>query len=187
MPTNLRNVANVYSDEALSHSSVFGWFERFKDRREDLQDDPSSRHPSTSQNADTIANVREIVTRDCLLTLRMMPDELNINKKTIRQIIPEDLQKRKICTKFVPHSLMDEQKQQRLTSCQDFIQTCQDNPNFLDCIVTGDESWVFQYDPETKRQSMQWFSKSSLKPRKFCLQKSKIKTMVITFFDRQTV
>jgi hypothetical protein len=31
------------------------------------------------------------------------------------------------------------------------IQTCQDNSSFLDCIVTGDESWVFQYDPETKR------------------------------------
>jgi hypothetical protein len=29
---------------------------------------------------------------------------------------------------------MDEQKQRRLSSCQDFVQTCQDNPSFLDCI-----------------------------------------------------
>jgi hypothetical protein len=27
---------------------------------------------------------------------------------------------------------------------------------FPDCIVTGDESRVFQYDPQTKRQNMQW-------------------------------
>jgi hypothetical protein len=33
------------------------------------------------------------------------------------------------------------------TSCQDFIQTSQDNSSFLDCIVTGDGSLVFQYDP----------------------------------------
>jgi histone-lysine N-methyltransferase SETMAR len=58
---------------------------------------------------------------------------------------------------------------------------------FLDCIVTGDESWVFQYDPEMKQQSMQWTSKPSLRPKKFRLQKSKIKTMLITFFDKQVV
>jgi hypothetical protein len=56
----------------------------------------------------------------------------------MNQILHEELRKGKICTKFAPHSLTDEQKQQRLTSCQDFIQTYQDNPSFLDCIVTGD-------------------------------------------------
>jgi transposase len=67
---------SVYDDEALSHSSVlvFEWFKRFKDGREDLQDDPRSGRPSTSQNSDTIVNVREMVTRD----LEMMSDELNI-------------------------------------------------------------------------------------------------------------
>jgi transposase len=52
----------VFGDEALSRSSVFEWFIRFKDRREDLQDDPRSGRPSTPRNADTIANVRELVT-----------------------------------------------------------------------------------------------------------------------------
>jgi hypothetical protein len=173
----------VHSDEALSRSSVFERFKRFEDGREDLQDDSRSGRPSTSRNADTIANVREMVTRDGRLTFRMLSDEININKETIRQILHEDLRKRKICVKFVPHSLRDEQKQRRLTSCQDFIQTCQENPRFLDCIVTGDGPWVFQYDPKTKRQSMQWISKSSPRLNKFCLQKSKNKTMLITSFN----
>jgi hypothetical protein len=63
-----------YGDEALSHSSVFELFKQFKDRHEDLQDDPRSRRPSTTQNADTIANVREMVIQDRRLTLRMMSD-----------------------------------------------------------------------------------------------------------------
>jgi transposase len=54
----------AYGDEAVSRNSVFEWFKRFKDGREDLQDDPRSGRPSTSRNADTIANVREMVTRD---------------------------------------------------------------------------------------------------------------------------
>jgi transposase len=122
---------NVYGDEALSRSSIFGWFKRFKDGRDDLQDDPRSGSPSTSRNADTIANVREMVTRDLRLILRMMLDELEINKETILQILHEDLRKRMICAKFVPHSLTDEQKQRRLISCRDFIQPCQDSSSFL--------------------------------------------------------
>jgi histone-lysine N-methyltransferase SETMAR len=116
-----------------------------------------------------------------------MSDELNINKETIRKILHVDLRKRKIRTKFVPYSLTDEQKQLRQTSCQDLLQTCQDNRSFLDCIVTGDESWVFQYDPETKRQSMQWTFKVIIKAQKFRLQKSTIKIMLITFFHKHGV
>jgi transposase len=50
----------VYGDEALSRSSESEWFKRFKDGREDLQDNPRSGRPSTSRNADIIANVREM-------------------------------------------------------------------------------------------------------------------------------
>jgi hypothetical protein len=32
----------VCGDEALSRRGVFHWFKRFKERREDLQDDPKS-------------------------------------------------------------------------------------------------------------------------------------------------
>jgi hypothetical protein len=41
---------------------------------------------------------------------------LNINEETIRRIIHEDLRKREICPKFVPHRLTGEQKQRRLIS-----------------------------------------------------------------------
>jgi hypothetical protein len=46
----------------------------------------------------------------------MMMDELNISKETTRQILHEDLGKRKNWAKFVPHRLTDQQKQRRLTS-----------------------------------------------------------------------
>jgi hypothetical protein len=122
----------VCGDEALSRSSVFKWFKRIKDGREDVQDDPRSGSPSASRNADTIANVREMVTRHRRGSLRKMEDELNISKETIRQIIHEDLRKRNLYAKFVPHRLTDQQKKRRLTSRRNFVQTCQDNPNFLD-------------------------------------------------------
>jgi transposase len=71
----------VYDHEALSRSSVFGWFKRFKDGRGVLQYDPRSGRLSTSRNAYRIANVREMLTRDFRMTLRMMSDELNIIRR----------------------------------------------------------------------------------------------------------
>jgi hypothetical protein len=51
----------VNGDETVSRRNAFGWFKRFKDWREELQDDPRSRRPSASRKTDTIANIREIV------------------------------------------------------------------------------------------------------------------------------
>ena len=49
--------------------------------------------------------------------------------------------------------------------------------------MTGDESWMFEYDPETKWQSRQWKSPASPRPKKAKMSKSKVKVMLIAFFD----
>ena len=49
--------------------------------------------------------------------------------------------------------------------------------------MTGDESWVFEYDPETKKQSMQWVEKGGSRPKKARMSKSKIKSLLIAFYD----
>jgi len=54
---------------------------------------------------------------------------------------------------------------------------------FLSRVITGDESWVYGYDPETKQQSSQWKSPRSPRPKKARQVKSNLKSMIITFFD----
>ncbi len=61
------------------------------------------------------------------------------------------------CMRFVPHALTAEQKeQQRLNHTYDLTETIKSDPNFLDSIITGGESWRFAYDSETKRKSSEW-------------------------------
>ena len=40
--------------------------------------------------------------------------------------------------------------------CQDIIERLQTEPDLLHRVITGDDSWIFEYDPETKRQSCHW-------------------------------
>ena len=77
------------------------------------------------------------------MTLKLLEDELHINWKMICQILHDYLEERKICMKFVPHSLTVEQKKHGVTTCENFTQTSQINQHFLNCIDTGDKCLVF--------------------------------------------
>jgi hypothetical protein len=57
---------------------------------------------------------------------------------------------------------------------------------FFNKIITGDETWCFAQNPETKRQSSEWVGETSPRPKKkLKFQRSRIKTMLIIFFDSQ--
>ena len=61
------------------------------------------------------------------------------------------------------------------------------DPDFLNTIITGDESWVYWYDPETKSQSSQWKHSSSPRPKKARQVRSNVKVMLTAFFDSRGV
>ena len=84
------------------------------------------------------------------LTVRSIAEQVNIDRETVRKILTEDLHMRKVCAKMVPKELAKERKQRRVTICQDLVERQDD---ILGRVVTGDETWVYQYGPETKRQS----------------------------------
>jgi len=68
---------------------------------------------------------------------------------------------RKVCAKLVPRTLTLEQKEARVNICTGILTNIETDPTFLDRVITCDESWLFTYDPETKRQSMHRKSPSS--------------------------
>jgi hypothetical protein len=73
---------------------------------------------------------------------------------------------RKVPAKMVPQILSDDQKQRGLDVCSDLSHQLAKRNNFLDRVITGDESWCFQYNPETKCQSMHWKTSASPRPKK---------------------
>jgi hypothetical protein len=48
--------------------------------------------------------------------------------------------------------LSDDQKAHRFSLCREYKQQARDDTNFISSIITGDETWVYGYDPETKQQ-----------------------------------
>jgi len=50
------------------------------------------------------------------LTVRSIAKQVNIDRETVRKILTEDLDMRKVCAKMVSKELTEEQKQRRVFS-----------------------------------------------------------------------
>jgi hypothetical protein len=115
-----------------------------------VQDHPRSGKPKTQRTGANTDRVRTLVRSDRRLGVRLTAEELNTNWETVRQIITEDLEIRTISAKMAPRILTYDQKR-RLHISSDLLH----NAEMFDRVITRDETWCFQYEPETKRQSTQ--------------------------------
>jgi len=98
-----------------------------------------------------IAEVRTIVRNNRRLTVREIADDCEISVGSCDAILTVDLHMKLVCAKFVPRLLTDDQREQRQTIARDLFQRSCEDVQFLKNIVTGDESWVYGYDPKAKQ------------------------------------
>ena len=110
------------------------------------------------------------------LTVRSIAERANIDGETFRKIVTEDLDMKKVCAKMVPNELTEEQKQRRVTIFQDLLDR---QDGILGRVITVNETWAYQYDPETKRQSAHWKTANSPRPNFPSIQIKK--QMLLTF------
>jgi hypothetical protein len=99
-----------------------------------------------------------------ILTVREIADEVRISTGSAHSILTEDLHMCRVVAKFVP--LSQEQQQLRPEVTQDMLDSTNGDPEFLKTVITGDETWVCEYELETKVQSSQWKHSSSPSPKK---------------------
>jgi len=146
-------------------------------------EDPRPGRPSTSTNDDHVERVRAVISGDRRLTVREVADQVGISIGSCHQIFTVKLHMRRVSTKLVPRLFTDDQKENRVEISQELLANANGNENFPKYIITRDEMRVCGYDVETKMQSSQWMGKGSPRPKKARMSRSKIKVLLIVFFD----
>jgi hypothetical protein len=68
-------------------------------------------------------------------------------------------------------------------SLQHLLRYADEGEDIFNRIVTGDESWVHHYQPESKHASMQWKHTSSPSTKKFTVTTSAGKVRLTIFWD----
>lgn len=156
--TNAYNrLRKVYGEKCMSRTQVFEWFKRFRDGRTSTDNNSRSGRPATAVNEENIERVNELIRGDRRLTVKDIMTSLSIGARAADEIIHDRLGFSKMCARWVPRLLTPDNKETRLNVCADLFERYDnEGDGFLRRIITGDETWIHQFEPENKRQSMQW-------------------------------
>jgi len=113
---------------------------------------------------DHVEKVFAVIRQNHRLTIHEVAEEVGICKSWCHLILTDKLKMCCFAAKFVPRLLTDAQKENRVTVSQELFDRSNADENFLKNVITGDETWVYCYDVETKVQSSQWMGKLSPRP-----------------------
>ena len=107
-----------------------------------------------------------------------------ISEGSVKTILKKRLDLRKVCAKWVPHLLTEEQKTQRLKYAQELLKTYKGcNSRVISNLLTGDETWVHMFEPQRGADNKQWKRKYHKRP---CIAKRAIsskKMLYAIFFN----
>lgn len=178
-----RMLTVAYGEATLDRSNVYRWYKMFSEGREDVNDEERAGRPSTSRTDEKINEVEKMVLANRRITVREVAEDLNISIGSCHSIFINDLGMRRVAAKFVPKLLNCDQKQQRMNNANEMLNSVRDDQNLLQRVITGDESWVYGYDVETKAQSSQWKLPHEPRPKKARQVRSNVKVLLTVFFD----
>ena len=113
---------NVYGEHCMSRTRVFEWFKRFKTGRTSIDNEPRSGRPATAVNEQTIAQIDKLIRGDRRLRVKDIMAAVNIGAHAADEIIHERLRFNKVCARWVPRHLTDDNKEMRFSICQDLFE-----------------------------------------------------------------
>ena len=131
-----------------------------------MRDDERCGRSKEVRTPELIGQIKNSMDKDHHMSIETITAQFYVSVRTVHTITHKELKMRKICLKFVLRVLREDQKERRCHDSGKMVELINSDSTVLDSLVTCDESWIYCYDPETKRQSSQWKHAGSPRPKK---------------------
>ena len=184
-PTEIHaDLQKVYGNGALKYATVRKWVCCFNDGRESIENDRRVGRPVSVLTEKNDATVKTLIEEDARYTMQEIEELSGIHSSSVLKILCERLGLRKICARWVPHVLTDEQKQSRVRLASQVIEKYDKcDPRHLEEIVTGDETWIYHFQPDSKAKNRVWVSSEGDRPVIVHHSKTFSRMLYAIFFD----
>ena len=183
-----RQLNSSGSTNAPSYSTVKKWVAEFKRGKEDVTDESRAGRPVDVVTDEQSEAVHRALMSDRKVTIRELAKTQGISIGSIQTILSEVLHMKKFSARWVLRMLTEDQKKTRVNVSRKLLSLYQqDTEGFLARIITQDKIWVHHFDPETKKQSMQWKHIGSPPPRKFKKCSSTGNVMASIFWNTEGI
>jgi 5-deoxy-D-glucuronate isomerase len=133
----------AFGEHSLTRTAIFERHSRSKAGRVSVEDDEGSGRASTRKTAENVEKVQELIHEDRRQTIHELADAV------CQETLTENLNMRCIAAKFVTRQLRNDQNQRRVNVCLELREKANEDQTLICRIITGAESWIHCYDPET--------------------------------------
>ena len=171
------------NNNCMSRRSVYEWIEKFKDGRTSVKHQEGAGRPRTSTGLENVDRAKDMILQNRRIKVEEVATDLEISHGSAHEIIHDVLGFRKVCARWVPKKLTDVHKTNRVNICQRHLNRHASEPEFMERVITGDETWIHHYEPESKRNSMTWKHPDSPVPKKFKTKPSVGEILLTVFRD----
>ena len=135
----------------MNGASVFEWHKRFKEGRESVRDNVRCGRSKEVRTPELMGQIKNFMDKDYLVFIETIGPQFDVSVGSVHTIIREELKMRKICAKFVPSVLREDQKKRRCHDSSEMVMLINSDPAVLDALVTCVESWIYwPRDQETE-------------------------------------
>jgi len=108
-----------------------------------------------------------MVLDDRRIKMREIAETIDISKERVGYILHEEMDMKKLCTRWVSRLLTADQKCTRMKVSEQCLERFNKNKtDFVHQFITMDEAWIHHYTPESKQQSKQWTEAGCSAPKK---------------------
>ena len=117
---------------------------------ESVRDDDRCQRSKEVRTPELIRQIKNFMDKDRRVSIETISAQFDVSVGTVHTIIREELKMWKICMRFVPRLLKEDQKERCCHDSWEMVELINSDSAVLDALVTCDESWIYCYDPETK-------------------------------------
>ena len=121
----------AFRASCMYRASVFEWHKRFKEGRESVRNDERCGGSKEVRTPQLIGQIKNFMDKDRRVSIETITAQFDVSFGTVYTIIREELKMRKICAKFVPRVLIEDQKERRCHDSREMVELINLDPAVL--------------------------------------------------------
>ena len=159
------------------------WVRHLSDGRESIENDPRVGRLVSVLTEKNVATLKTLIEEDAHYAMQEIEELSGIHLSSVLKILRERLGLCKICVHWCPiWSLTSRNSRVRLAS-QVIEKYDKCDPHRLEEIVTGDETWIYHFQPDSKAKNKVWVSSEGDRPVIAHRCKTSNRMLYAIFFD----
>ena len=121
----------AFRPSCMNRTSVFEWHKRFKEGRESVRDSERCGRSKEVRTPELIGQIKNFLDKDRRVSIETISAQFDVSVGTVHTTIRQELKMPKICVKFVPRVLREDQKERRCHDNREMVDLINQIPQFL--------------------------------------------------------